>query len=262
MKQPDLGKKLADFRNEIGLTQEQLSDKTKINIRTVQRIETGEVTPRVYTLKVILETLGRSLDDLNGDFKEYVVEKPEIFKTAWIASIALVVSNALFLTIVVLRDLYGIRSGIYHFSVPVLLSIFILTILLNRGIIHAGKTFNNKFFVVTGYIGVVLCALVCLLQIVKFYSALPHIEQISKAFITLSAVNGIFYGVGLVLFKRQVFELAVLTGILMILQSVLCIIPVGFVELIGIILSIPSLSLQALIFYRLQTNKFNSEAYN
>jgi transcriptional regulator with XRE-family HTH domain len=262
MKQPELGKKLADFRNEIGLTQEQLSEKTKINIRTIQRIETGEVTPRVYTLKAILETLGRNLDDVNGDFEEFVIERPGIFKTSWIAAIALVFSNALFIAIVVLRDLYGIRSAIYHFNVPVLLSIIILTILLNRGIIYAGKTFNNKFFVITGYIGVLLCALVCLFQIVKFYSGLPHIEQVAKASIIFSAINGIFYGVGLILFKQQIYELAYVTGILMIFQSVLCIIPIGLVELIGIILSIPTLLLQAMIFYRLQTSKFNPKAYS
>ena len=55
MKQPELGKKISDLRKEKGLTQEELVDLCNINVRTIQRIESGEVTPRSYTLKTILK---------------------------------------------------------------------------------------------------------------------------------------------------------------------------------------------------------------
>ena len=53
MKQPELGKKISELRKEKGLTQEELVDKCNISVRTLQRIESGEVTPRSYTLKTI-----------------------------------------------------------------------------------------------------------------------------------------------------------------------------------------------------------------
>ena len=57
MKQPELGKKILELRKSKGLTQEELVEKCNINVRTIQRIEAGEVTPRSYTVKTILEAL-------------------------------------------------------------------------------------------------------------------------------------------------------------------------------------------------------------
>jgi transcriptional regulator with XRE-family HTH domain len=57
MKQPDLGKKIAELRKAKGYTQEELVEKCNLSVRTLQRIEAGEVTPRSYTVKVIFATL-------------------------------------------------------------------------------------------------------------------------------------------------------------------------------------------------------------
>ena len=47
-----------------GLTQKELSEKTNISIRSIQRIENAELIPRSYTLKTIAEALGISMDSL------------------------------------------------------------------------------------------------------------------------------------------------------------------------------------------------------
>ncbi len=70
MNQPGLGKKIIELRKEQGLTQKELVDSCNLNIRTLQRIEAGEVTPRSFTLKLILETL-------NYEIKELPIEKKE-----------------------------------------------------------------------------------------------------------------------------------------------------------------------------------------
>ena len=57
MKQPYLGKKVLELRKAKGLTQSELVEKCNITIRTLQRIESGEVTPRAYTIKAIFEVL-------------------------------------------------------------------------------------------------------------------------------------------------------------------------------------------------------------
>ena len=58
MKQPLLGKKIIELRKKKGLTQEELVEKCNINVRTIQRIEAGETTPRIFTIKIILNALG------------------------------------------------------------------------------------------------------------------------------------------------------------------------------------------------------------
>ena len=61
MKQPDLGLKVAQLREEKGLTQEQLAESCQVTARTIQRIEAGEVEPRAYTRNNLSHVLGFDL---------------------------------------------------------------------------------------------------------------------------------------------------------------------------------------------------------
>lgn len=63
MKQPDLGKKIAELRKAKSLTQEELVKRCNLNVRTLQRIESGVVTPRSYTIKTIFAALEYSIND-------------------------------------------------------------------------------------------------------------------------------------------------------------------------------------------------------
>jgi uncharacterized Tic20 family protein len=49
MKQPDIGLKVAEMRQQKGFTQEQLAEYCDVSPRTIQRIESGEVEPRAFT---------------------------------------------------------------------------------------------------------------------------------------------------------------------------------------------------------------------
>ena len=57
MNQPDLGLKVSELRQQKGLTQEQLAEHCEVSPRTIQRIESGEVDPRAYTLHCLGEAL-------------------------------------------------------------------------------------------------------------------------------------------------------------------------------------------------------------
>jgi len=57
MNQPKLGKKIAELRQAKGLTQEELAEKCNLSVRTIQRIELAEVTPRSFTIKTIFSCL-------------------------------------------------------------------------------------------------------------------------------------------------------------------------------------------------------------
>ena len=63
MKQPDLGKRIAELRKAKGLTQEELVQKCHLSVRTLQRIESGEVTPRSYTIRIIFAALDYNIYD-------------------------------------------------------------------------------------------------------------------------------------------------------------------------------------------------------
>lgn len=53
MKQPELGLKVAELRQQKGLTQEKLAELCEVSTRTIQRIESGEVDPRAYTIQCL-----------------------------------------------------------------------------------------------------------------------------------------------------------------------------------------------------------------
>lgn len=48
---------------EKGYTQKELSELSNISVRSIQRIENGEIIPRTYTLKTLAVILGRSYED-------------------------------------------------------------------------------------------------------------------------------------------------------------------------------------------------------
>lgn len=57
MNQPDLGLKITELRQQKGLTQEKLAEYCDVSTRTIQRIESGEVEPRSFTLNSLSNIL-------------------------------------------------------------------------------------------------------------------------------------------------------------------------------------------------------------
>jgi transcriptional regulator with XRE-family HTH domain len=57
--------KLSELRLEKGMTQEELAKATGISLRTIQRIELGQVKPRAYSLKKIAEALKVDFSNLH-----------------------------------------------------------------------------------------------------------------------------------------------------------------------------------------------------
>jgi uncharacterized Tic20 family protein/DNA-binding Xre family transcriptional regulator len=78
MNQPELGMKVSELRQQKGFTQEHLAELCEISTRTVQRIESGEVDPRSFTIK----TLG---DVLDFDFTAGDLENEHL----WLAALHL-----------------------------------------------------------------------------------------------------------------------------------------------------------------------------
>jgi len=66
-----LGQQIIQARKNRGISQEQLAEISKINLRTLQRIEKGQTNPHGETLKRISEALGIPLIDMvNYGLKE------------------------------------------------------------------------------------------------------------------------------------------------------------------------------------------------
>jgi transcriptional regulator with XRE-family HTH domain len=60
----ELHQTIVNARKRKGLTQEELAERTGVTARTIQRIESGDGTPRQYTLKAIASALDLAYDEL------------------------------------------------------------------------------------------------------------------------------------------------------------------------------------------------------
>ncbi|WP_340103634.1 serine hydrolase [Rhodohalobacter sp. 8-1] len=64
MENKTLSKNLVYQRKLKGLTQEELANQTSVTVRTIQRIEKGEVNPHLQTVKLLAAALNIEVDDL------------------------------------------------------------------------------------------------------------------------------------------------------------------------------------------------------
>lgn len=65
MKNKELAQKIKTLRNRKGFSQEELSEKTGLSLRTIQRIENGETEPRGDSLKRLAYSLDVSPDEIS-----------------------------------------------------------------------------------------------------------------------------------------------------------------------------------------------------
>ncbi|WP_109435302.1 MULTISPECIES: helix-turn-helix domain-containing protein [Aquimarina] len=77
MEDRSIAKNLVYQRKLKGYTQEELSERTHVTIRTIQRIEKGEVNPHLQTVKLLATALEIEVDDLLilEDPKEETIQK-------------------------------------------------------------------------------------------------------------------------------------------------------------------------------------------
>ena len=66
-----IGSEISKARKAKGLTQEELAELSKVNLRTIQRIENGENEPRGKTLVLICEVLDLDVESLLQAKKKY-----------------------------------------------------------------------------------------------------------------------------------------------------------------------------------------------
>ena len=69
----EFGKRLKEIRTCLNISQKELSEKTRLTLRTIQRIENNEVKPSLHSIKVISEALEIESCELieKSDIKPY-----------------------------------------------------------------------------------------------------------------------------------------------------------------------------------------------
>lgn len=109
----EFGARVKELRTGISLSQKELSEKTGLTLRTIQRIENNEVKPSLYSLKVISEAL-------SADLTEFV-PKPEAKPYEFSLTIKITDMNQL------INDLKTLVKNNWKILLLILLIIFLLS---------------------------------------------------------------------------------------------------------------------------------------
>ena len=269
MKQPELGRKISELRKAKGLTQEELVEKCNINVRTIQRIETGEVTPRSYTVKTILTALDYDLEKMadkdpgmlttkSGALRNLLLididlNKPSGFikrqlRIAWIFGIVYFVLGFLEGAVEFTRVsgdelLFG---GTAYVIIKAL--VLIAYIFFQRGFIMIGGLFQNYLLKIVSIVLIGINVLIIGYDIASiFYDAFKREIVLIGASISYGSI-GIIYGIALTRLEGSLGSFAKLAGILEIIAAC-CFISV-ILFLVGFIVLIPAELFEIILIFK------------
>jgi transcriptional regulator with XRE-family HTH domain len=263
MKQPELGKKISELRKARGLTQEELVEKCNIGVRTIQRIEAGEVTPRSYTIKTILAALESDIKlvsedenipdtftkwlkrlflidvDLNEPSESFVKQ----LNIAWIVGL-IYFTLGLFESV---SDYFMYAKGleIFNNTVFIILKLVALITFLyfQRGFILIGGLYKNYLLKITSYLLILSTTLIIGYEIAStFYNSIEKEYVMGGASLTFGSIC-IVHGIALIRLKKLVGGVANYAGVFEIISG--CFLITVVVSFVGFILSLPVELIQA-----------------
>ena len=268
MKQPELGKKILELRQQRGLTQQELVEQCNINVRTIQRIEAGEVTPRSFTIKTILEALDYDFEQLQAgeskvesEFKKMMLldiddTKEASFLThqfniAW-------VSGAIYFLLGFFEfpaDYARLFDGVMLFTTPVYVTIKVLGmvsfVLFIRGFILCGKIFNNYLLKIASFILICISIIFYVFDIVTVFSDNQYYDEMLIASGITTGIIGILFGIAVLRLRAGLGQIATVTGIFEIVTYTM------FASIIfatfGFVLMVPMTILEIILLYKVMS---------
>jgi transcriptional regulator with XRE-family HTH domain len=245
MNQPELGNYIAALRKEQGLTQEELVEKCNINVRTIQRIEAGEVTPRSYTVRNILEALGKSIDDV---FKKVETKEDTIvinYNTSllgWgiIAGIFYLIIGTLNIYLSLAETYYEAVVNLGTFKISLFLEFISVTVFL-MAIAHFGKLNKISLIKNTAYGSILFLFALYILEYFFYQDTLSDDEGIgivlSFSSLFLYGLMYLFLAVGFFINRNTLGEAAKWLGIIGMVGGIsYCVIilfPIGIIATIA-----------------------------
>jgi transcriptional regulator with XRE-family HTH domain len=262
MKQPDLGKKILELRKQKGLTQEELVEQCNINVRTIQRIEAGDVTPRTYTVKTILEALGIDAgtfyeDSINEENKIHLSQSDKhTLRLSWISGIFVSITSVIAMVIefILTSDGNFYNDGLFlrlGWGIPFLIS---LLFFLN-GYKKLGTILNNKILVTASYAYFIIELLIVLI-VVSFsvFKLSDYTTEVlsSVMVLILWGIAELILGLGIMKLKENLGSFAQITGILKIVNGAM-LISIIFSP-IAFFLLVPVLIMEIILIYNASQN--------
>lgn len=259
MQQPELGRQLTALRREKNLTQEELVEKSHVSVRTIQRIEAGEVLPRMSTVKILLAALGESYESFSAKSSNVMETQksalPNVNRnTVLVGAIAGAVYLVAEVTLGAMDIAWMISDHRWGFRMDAVYTGFTVAMVISyalfaRGFIALSNVFENTL----------LKVVTCMLIVATFALGVFNVSTLSVEDIGLLAIPyavtavlfgamSIAFGVSLIRLQDGMGELSRIAGLLEIVTGCLLVTVVLF--FIAYVVMIPAVVLEILILYR------------
>lgn len=258
MKQPELGQKILELRKQKGFTQEELVEQCNINVRTIQRIEAGEVMPRSFTLKTILNALGEDLEKLqesetsNSDnFNLEDVKFSSFYlKLAWICGIIYFLSGFVEFAVDYARFYENeliISNGAY---ISMKFIVMLAYIYFLWGFVLSGKIFNNYLLKIGAFFLIGTTILFYGYDMVSLYMEPFYIDYVISIQSIFYGIGGIIFGLGLMRLKEPFGKILEVAGGFQVVSGILF--TLVFMGWLGLAFLIPATILQIILLYKIE----------
>ena len=258
MKQPELGQKILALRKQKGFTQEELVEKCNINVRTIQRIEAGDVSPRSYTIKAILEVLGFNYYEvfeetyISGKFDKILgINKDKIYKQLNSAIIFGIVYFVIgFVEIAseyyrVTENRFLLENAVY--ILVKLISICSFTFFI-RGFVIVGNMYKNYFLEIITFMVLIINILFGICDIFSLFFLEELIAFSIAARILSFGILSILLGVGMIKLHKKLGNLPLVVGILEIIAGIFLLF---FLVELGVAIIFPLQLLEIILLYKI-----------
>lgn len=257
MQQPDLGKRLTALRKEKNLTQEELVEISHVSVRTIQRIEAGEVVPRISTVKILLKALGQSPEQFFNSKEDLMQDQPTLHLKSNPLLLS-VVAGAIYLTLEIILSVMDVawltktadwEPWINFIYIGLTLAMMMAYALFIGGFIKLSTVFENGLLKVGSYLMLMAIVATGMLDIFTLWA--DDTERLGLSYMTASVVVGslsLIFGIGLIRLQDGMGELSRIAGILEIIIG--CSLITVLLFFIGYVVMIPAVIIEILVLYR------------
>jgi transcriptional regulator with XRE-family HTH domain len=259
MQQPELGRRLTALRRNKNLTQEELVEKSHVSVRTIQRIEAGEVLPRMSTVNILLKALGESYESFSTKSNQEMETQRSILpganrNTVLIAALAGVVYLVAQIILGAMDIAWFTSEHGWEFKMNAiyigLTAVMVISYtLFARGFIALSNVFENRLLKAVTYMLIIATAGLAMLDVTSL-----SVKEVETLWVPYSAAAVLFgalsiaFGVSLIRLQDGMGELARMAGILEIIIGCLLVTVVLF--FVSYVVMIPAVVVEILVLYR------------
>lgn len=259
MQQPELGQRIIALRKEKNLTQEELVEISHVSVRTIQRIESGEVMPRLSTVKILLAALGEKYESISTKPNQ-VMEAPKniLPTTNRMNLLVAALAGAVYLVCQIIlgtldiswftrEDDWGFTMNAIYTGITVLMVISYA--MFAWGFIALSKVFENTLLKSVAYMLMIATAALGVLDVSSL--SVEDVETLWVPYAMAALLFGtlsIVFGIALIRLQDSMGELSRVAGVLEILMGCFLITVVLF--FVGFVIMIPAVVVEILVLWR------------